>query len=226
MDTTVWGPLFWSLAFDVAKFCDPSEIQVDAYFSSWQDVLPCIHCRRSYREFYRKDPPPTGKRARGSTLDARRQELHAWLHSLKSKVNAKLNRQMGLELGAHNLSLAKSVLRREIWSYSCGEGWFWDHWYILACNYPQDASNPKSDVEREKIPGYAIYAVALVGLCKHLPYAARAHESLSKTVWSHALSSRTNLLRALREAAVRAEFEKRSVEEIERIYSKCDPSRN
>jgi hypothetical protein len=227
MDTTVWGPILWSLAFDVAKFCDPADSAVEAYFSSWRYVLPCIHCRSSYRKFYASRPPPTGPRSsKALNASQRREKLHAWLHWLRSNVCAKLNRQKGLPEAANVLPLKKSELRREVWSYYGSEGWFWDHWYLLACNYSVDAENPKSDAEREKLPGYAVYVDTLVRLSEQIPYAKSAVEPLRKTVWSRALRGRSPLLLALHEASVSSGYERRTADEIERTYSKCDPSRH
>lgn len=227
MDTTVWGPIFWSLAFDIAKFCDPLDESVETYFSSWRQVLPCIHCRTSYKQFYYEKPPPTGRRASTKELLSSRQErLRLWLYWLRTRVNAKLNRQKSLPEDANNLAPKKAKLRQEVWSYYGSEGWFWDHWYLLACNYSMDAANPRSDAEREKLPGYAVYVGAVARIAKHIPYARVAANTLEKTVWSRALRGRSSLLLALHTAATLSGFENRSAEEIERIYSKCDPSRH
>lgn len=55
MDPNVWGPACWRLVF-AATFRLPRESSL-ALFEALRYVLPCVHCRQSYRMYVKRLPP-------------------------------------------------------------------------------------------------------------------------------------------------------------------------
>lgn len=96
MDTREFGPPLWKSMFIIAA---NYEIKIDNknkihqkkrrdyknFFVNMKDIIPCIHCRTSYKVFI-KELPIT------KFLDSR-QRLMYWLYLIKDKVNKKLIKQ-------------------------------------------------------------------------------------------------------------------------------------
>ena len=124
MATFIWGPVFWNIMTDIA-------IQTDRHWNKmsltdkkiciqfWallRDMLPCKWCRKSYRKFFREDPPTY--------------PLKKWFWNLKNKVNTKLEKP--------HLEFEKFERRIHVYSsFSCTDTW-WDMHFILALNYDQE----------------------------------------------------------------------------------------
>ena len=52
----LWGPELWSILHGVAPLCAHVPNQdVISFFSNLCTLLPCIHCKRSYNEFFSKE---------------------------------------------------------------------------------------------------------------------------------------------------------------------------
>ena len=49
MDPTVWGPLMWDVAFEVARHADAEP--AFKLFKAMSSFLPCSYCRESYRKY-------------------------------------------------------------------------------------------------------------------------------------------------------------------------------
>ena len=90
MNPQFFGPPGWkflhAVTFGYSDNPNPIEREhYKRYFESLQFVLPCIHCRRSYQQFYRELP-----------IDNFLQDkLHLayWMYLIHNKVNDKLRKQ-------------------------------------------------------------------------------------------------------------------------------------
>jgi len=93
MNSRAFGPALWTSMFMIASNYEPV---IDAgskehrdkrrfhktFFTNIGDVIPCSHCRKSYKRFMRELPIA---RFLGS-----RKDLMYWLYLIKDKVNKKL----------------------------------------------------------------------------------------------------------------------------------------
>ena len=132
MDTRFWGPPGWKLLHSVSSGYPivPSKKIKDTYqiwFQTLPDVLPCIYCRRSLRQYY-QDLSPSDYDAFSNC-----QKLCTWIYHIHNKVNEKLRKQ-----GLNDL---KDPTLGKILRYYCGkeaseclQGW--DFLYAIALNYP------------------------------------------------------------------------------------------
>jgi hypothetical protein len=88
--TTIWGPHEWE-SFHAKTFGYPvnpsheKKIQFLRYFTSNGDVLPCIHCSKSYKRFISE-----GDTRLDMNTMASRETLTRWGHRLHNAVNKKL----------------------------------------------------------------------------------------------------------------------------------------
>jgi hypothetical protein len=81
MNVNLWGPSMWVLLQNVAFRLDQKHESCVAIYKSLEILLPCIHCRNSYTEFYKEySDPAVGQYA-------------LWVYRMHSRVNSKLNRQ-------------------------------------------------------------------------------------------------------------------------------------
>ena len=91
MDTTEWGPSGWPLFHAIAYYYDyyyenikedykKDYKNIKNFFKSMIHVLPCIYCRRSYREYIIDLPVPSSN-------------LFEWSYHIHNKVNQKLQKQ-------------------------------------------------------------------------------------------------------------------------------------
>ena len=91
MDTRYWGPTGWHLLHSVVSNYpeNPTQSTRDNYkifLHSLPNVLPCIYCRNSCIEYYKKNP--LKEKHLNSGL-----ELHKWLYNIHNLVNNKLRKQ-------------------------------------------------------------------------------------------------------------------------------------
>ena len=121
MDTKIWGPLTWNLLHDVAVLGDkivpkvPSMIPIiTRFFTLWQDLLPCVYCRQSFRRFSQQLPP--------------QYPFRVWIYRIHNMVNQKLNKP---------LSLPQRVWMKRCKIYRCfgNTPQLWDLCFILMLNY-------------------------------------------------------------------------------------------
>ena len=88
MDVKQWGPPYWVALHTVAQNYDPSAHDAKQYKRFFRDVgetLPCIHCRRSYKQFMKEIPiEPYLNKPRG---------LAKWLFLMHNRINKKLRDQ-------------------------------------------------------------------------------------------------------------------------------------
>lgn len=96
MNSRAFGPSLWSSMFMIASNYEPSinpkskeHLQKKKYYkifyTNMGNVIPCSHCRKSYKKFMKELPI---SRFLGS-----RRDLMYWLYLIKDKVNKKLIKQ-------------------------------------------------------------------------------------------------------------------------------------
>lgn len=121
MDTNIWGPLAWNLLHDVAVMGDKLIPKIPAmndtivrFFTLWQNLLPCVYCRQSFRRFSHRLPP--------------QYPFRVWIYNIHNMVNRKLNKP---------LSLSRHVWLRRCKIYRCfgNTPQLWDLCFILVLNY-------------------------------------------------------------------------------------------
>lgn len=82
MNANVWGPKMWDVLISGA-FHLTREDSVDM-LAALSEVLPCVHCRRSYSHYVARHPPSACRTA---------DELVQWLWAIKDLVNLKLGKR-------------------------------------------------------------------------------------------------------------------------------------
>lgn len=87
MNTLFWGPSAWRLIHSLGLVYPKKPTEKDQkvffdFFDSLKYVLPCKHCRNSYKDYYKDitEYLPNGK-------------LYEWTFNLHNKVNDKLKKQ-------------------------------------------------------------------------------------------------------------------------------------
>ena len=83
MDPAVWGPPCWRLVF-TACFRLPRSRCLEM-FEALRHVLPCVHCRKSYRMYLERLPPPVAIDPKDGAVGCAK---FAW--AIKDYVNGKL----------------------------------------------------------------------------------------------------------------------------------------
>ena len=87
MDTKFWGKNLWVGLHSIAHNYDSSKHDPESYkqfFYYLGEVLPCIHCRNSYKEFFKILPIEP-------YLESN--QLHRWVYDIHNMVNQKLRDQ-------------------------------------------------------------------------------------------------------------------------------------
>jgi len=80
MNVNIWGPSAWEILHNAAFLLDIESRESQLFFLL-NDLLPCIYCLKSYREFYIQLGPPA-------------KEMYSqWIYKIHSLVNKKLNNQ-------------------------------------------------------------------------------------------------------------------------------------
>lgn len=106
MDTQFWGPpghkLLHSIAFSYSFYDDKnnkndnnnkniSKRDVVSFFKSIQYVLPCIYCRRSYKQYYNE--LPISEYIYNNNNNNKTKNLFKWVYLIHNKINDKLRKQ-------------------------------------------------------------------------------------------------------------------------------------
>lgn len=130
MSTFVWGPSLWRVLHTVA-FVDPARLrahksEVMNFLGSLGEVLPCIHCRRSYVSFMENMPDL------GAVID--RGDLFKYMFELHSKVNRKLD--------APSPEYAQVVKRFSVRPQQWCPDDLWDIIALFGLNYAPDKVRP------------------------------------------------------------------------------------
>ncbi len=129
MQTTKWGPPGWRLLFAIASNYPEQPTPQDRLvyqfiFTQISNILPCIFCRQSYRQFIQELPIDTW-------LDDRRSLMYH-LYLIHNKVNDKLRKQGYLHYPNPPFQEVEAMYNREKTYQDCG----WDFLYAVVFNYP------------------------------------------------------------------------------------------
>jgi hypothetical protein len=79
MNVNLWGPSFWSILHASAFLADQDKKNFDPIVRPLKDLLPCIHCRRSFGIYYEILGKP--------------EQCAKWVYDAHNLVNDKLNEQ-------------------------------------------------------------------------------------------------------------------------------------
>jgi len=96
MITKIWGPSMWTILHSIT-FCYPNnpsdEIKkkYKLFFELIGDILPCIHCRESYKKMIKE-----GTTKLDDTVMTNRQTLTIWFYHIHEAVNHKLGVDYGV----------------------------------------------------------------------------------------------------------------------------------
>lgn len=94
-DPKQWGPCLWNFLFisiigrfpDKIDFQNEEHVMIVKYFKnfiySFQVVLPCIYCRKSFSFFTRQSP------LTDNVMSGKKSLLY-WVYTIKDKINKKL----------------------------------------------------------------------------------------------------------------------------------------
>ncbi len=126
MNPTVWGPSLWKIMTDVAVKADRvQDVRVLPYvtnfYTSLAFLLPCVHCRRSYRQFIRLIDL-------GDYLKQR--NVVQWIWTLKERVNDKLGKPP-----QQRLDLAMFQRRINLYTHCAHAEDMLDFMSLLGLNY-------------------------------------------------------------------------------------------
>lgn len=116
MNVFIWGPPLWRILHSVAYVMPDNKAvfhTVATNIMTLSHVLPCIHCRKSFRQYVRELGPPT------------QGNLIRWMYDLHEKVNTKLDEQAmtdclkGNKRALAAVNASKCVLRGKRLSFEC-----------------------------------------------------------------------------------------------------------
>jgi len=137
MQTTKWGPSGWRLLNAIASNYPDEPTDFDknlhkCFYCHLSNVLPCIYCRLSYRQFTCELPVKNWLKNKYT--------MQYYLYLIHNKVNDKLRKQGYLEKDNPPFSEVEHLFNGEKIYDDCG----WDFLYAIIYNYPV---NPK-DVDK------------------------------------------------------------------------------
>lgn len=180
MQTTKWGPPGWRLLHSISSIYPTDPNPQDRYiyqffFTQISNVLPCIYCRQSYRQFIAELPIQPW-------LDSR-QSLMYYLYLIHNKVNDKLRQQGYLNSPNPPFKEVLGMYDREKTYQDSG----WDFLYAIAFNYPV---NPH---ESDKY-NYKIFFQQLKRLLPYEPVRSSYATYINSHPIEDALSGRDDLI--------------------------------
>lgn len=96
MSTKIWGPPMWTTLHTISfsypiNPTDQDKKNYKQFFTLVGDMLPCILCKRSYKEFIK-----TGETRLDDDVMLNKDTLTKWLYHLHNKVNFKLGVEYGV----------------------------------------------------------------------------------------------------------------------------------
>ena len=176
MDTRFWGPPAWVLLHSITYLYDPKLInEYELFFTTIQNILPCIYCRDSYTEYLERLP------IKPFLLSGR---LFEWLYRIHNMVNNKL-RQQGL-ITTHNPTLSEMRNKYKDITESLNvckmrehSVMGWNFLYCIAFVYPE---NGTSIVQTSHFSGYMIFFSLL---SKLLPVSGGLRSVYNKYISKH-----------------------------------------
>lgn len=173
MDPSIWGPACWRLVF-TACFKLPPRRCIDM-FDALRYVLPCVHCRRSYRMYLQRLPPEAAIQATVANSAAK----YCW--TIKDYVNGKL--------GAGPLPFSLVCARHEVFSAPVSR---MDVVDLLCCM----ATQVEDD---DQVRAYETFATVMGELVEACGEILRMHVPLEQkyrsppTLWLHAQKLKNQL---------------------------------
>ena len=189
MDTRFWGPDGWTLLHSIAEGypLKPSIEDIETYkifFKTIEYVLPCIYCRRSFKEYIENIPIEHYLKNKKS--------LQKWLYLIHNRVNNKLRKQ-GLNSSA-DPTLVEITKRyehyvKDINRTNCIGMPGWNFLYSIVFNFP--LNHPVSEMETDRLMQHIIF---FKYLAKVLPFDSvkkKYAQYVSVTNFEHELISRT-----------------------------------
>lgn len=166
MDPSAWGPLTWSLIFDICHNMDNKKLNqkqtfaVKVFFLSLQYLLPCKYCRESYCKYLKElDGEPNCQTA----LE--------WAFILKNKVNDKLGKK-------DRITYEKFVKRMKTYQSCASQSDVLDILFIMGVNYMADIDKPKE--HKQKKAWFWLMINKLPVVLELLPQQKQLAKALSK----------------------------------------------
>lgn len=135
MQTIKWGPPGWNLlGSESAEYSDNPSIddknfQCSFFKHTTNNMLPCIHCRISSRQFNKELPIEDWTNNKNDMI------CHHYL--FRNKVNDKLRKQGYLKTKNPSFKSIKEKLNKPKVYSNCG----WDFLYAVVYNYPLTPNN-------------------------------------------------------------------------------------
>jgi hypothetical protein len=182
MDPAVWGPAMWDCLFACARALDRDGIGV--VLDGMRYLIPCRHCRDSYREWYASYPPTSASPV-------------TWLWMIKDLVNQKLGKR----------ALALSVVERRLSAYSLAVSPYgvFDTLSLLALGLEDPGPEYGSDLDAKL--AHRAFVALVPHFCAILRPASLAAflvdvppDTASRDLWRHVLRGQNDMRRASGEA--------------------------
>lgn len=212
MDTCIWGPHLWSLLDSLVRVLNPRYLLRDLtdddrreyrrdlilLLYSLRYMLPCMHCRDSYRVYVKTLPPEAEA------------DLTIWLWKVHEEVNKKLDRVSGC-------SLAKFEKRITVWTSFVDPFQVWDMLTVMALNYPKYERRDEDKESEPKKYAYYIFFHCLSRLLARIPTLADLETYVSPGAWvAESLEDRVLFFRMVSSAKFRWAYERgKSLTELE-----------
>lgn len=126
MNPSIWGPLAWNLFSDLCYHFDSLQnpqnnikTNIRRVFEYFQFLLPCKHCRLSYKHYFILLP---------IVPFIESQNMTAWLWSIHELVNTKLEKKDRIDYPVY-------LRRMNAWTRIGSPQQVWDLLFIMAMNY-------------------------------------------------------------------------------------------
>jgi len=158
MDCKGWGSAGWLLLHSTALCVDEMDeneydtsIQkaIKKFFTSVQHILPCIYCRRSYKQYI--------KEIAIEPFIAQR-KVFEWIYHIHNKVNAKLRGQ-GYKI-ERDPPFSSVLERYQSFNKRNKKVVGWDFFYCVVLNYPVD----EEGISRVRRKGHIDFFTAMAEL--------------------------------------------------------------
>jgi hypothetical protein len=182
MDPAIWGPATWDCLFACARALDREGFGV--VLDGMRYLIPCRHCRDSYREWYVSYPPTNASPV-------------TWLWMIKDLVNQKLGKR----------ALALSVVERRLNLYSLAVSPYgvFDTLTLLALGLEDPVPEHGSDLDAKLahrafvaiVPRFRaiLRPVSLAAFLVDVPT-----DTAPRDLWRHVLRCQNDMRRASGEA--------------------------
>jgi hypothetical protein len=154
MDTKYWGPAGHKLLHSIAYCYSFNDYQEDinknkiiSFFNSIYHILPCIYCRRSYKE-YIKDIP-----LRSFLKKSSKNNMFKWIYLIHNKINDKLRKQGYLSQKNPKYETVLSKYNKYVKKIKNCSIIGWEFLYSIVFDYPQYSF----ELSKTRYNGYIIF---------------------------------------------------------------------